>query len=707
MEQTKVATAAHSASQPANATAHSRTTTSPGNGQSPASSAAAAGVVSMVQRMSATGNEYLRKRAYGKAVRCYTQALSVLLQQQRNRSADAEASVLGELEATLRSNRSAAYYNLQKHVKALEDADACVALRGSWFKAHQRRGQVLLHLRRFEEAAEALEQALMHAERVWKEDMVREGYPIEEMLAEQQRRAEAEEKGELDAFQPNAALPAMPPLPPHFAKLTALADFAHACVELEAMTYVLPPEPMLDMLKGVPAFTVVGANGAPFYIAYDGGNGMYPLYLDVRDAQEMLQWVRENEETANERARIVSLDVPQVLKIVRNEQAALLAEVVRRGLEEGPEAGLEAYSQPRTLNQLRPSLVSVQTAIEIMKSYDQQQQPELPANAEAASSDAKAPSAEVAHEAATGETSAPPPAMDAEAASSDAKAPAAETTTETPPPLAPVDASAAAHSDEAPPNEHEELTPDNFNGIPVFQAKGLTLLRDKRQYMPLFFDKDDLDFAWTELRKAAEAAIASGKPVEMPVTEHNVGEPLPLEQVPETCDIDVGTLDDVLRRMAEAADENSDEFSSILFVPPRRSMDFLGLPFPLDDLNKSEEEVPQEKKEQGQGAAPATQALTAEQLRTLLNQLTVRRMLEKAAAATRRGGGHNAGRAANARTPAPTSSRPLTARELARRGGDRETIREFLEAELAKRRAEQKPPGAAEADRRDQHDTPA
>eukprot|EP00166_Cyanidium_caldarium_P001353 ctg_1681.g435 len=136
---------------------------------------------------------------------------------------------------------------------------------------------------------------------------------------------------------------------------------------------------------------------------------MYPLYLDVRDAQEMLQWVRDNEETANERARIVSLDVPQVLKIVRNEQAALLAEVVRRGLEEGPEAGLEAYSQPRTLNQLRPSLVSVQTAIEIMKSYDQQQQQqqqqqlaaEAEADAEAASSDVKAPSTEVAHKVAT------------------------------------------------------------------------------------------------------------------------------------------------------------------------------------------------------------------------------------------------------------------------------------------------------------------
>ncbi len=106
-------------------------------------------------------------------------------------------------------------------------------------------------------------------------------------------------------------------------------------------------------------------------------------------------------------------------------------------------------------------------------------------------------------------------------------------------------------------DDDTELTVDNFNGIPIFQAKGLTLLQNNEQLIPLFFSKWDLEAAWKQLAQSNAA------------------------DVPGECEIDVGTLEDVLRRMSES---KTKEFESVFFVPSRESMQAIGAKFPLDDL---------------------------------------------------------------------------------------------------------------------------
>lgn len=117
-------------------------------------------------------------------------------------------------------------------------------------------------------------------------------------------------------------------------------------------------------------------------------------------------------------------------------------------------------------------------------------------------------------------------------------------------------AATAAKDDTAAPAE-EELTVDNFSGIPVFQAKGLTLLQNNQQNVPLFFSKWDLERSWSQLAAS------------------NPGEPL------GELEIDVGTLEDVLRRMAESSTK---EFDPVIFVPSREALKFVGREFPLEDL---------------------------------------------------------------------------------------------------------------------------
>lgn len=108
--------------------------------------------------------------------------------------------------------------------------------------------------------------------------------------------------------------------------------------------------------------------------------------------------------------------------------------------------------------------------------------------------------------------------------------------------------------------EEEVLTVDNFNGIPIFQAKGLTLLQKDKQLIPLFFSKWDLEDAWKQLKESN--AI----------------------DVPGDCEVDVGTLEDVLRRMSES---KTDEFQSVFFVPSREAMRAINVKFPLDELAAS------------------------------------------------------------------------------------------------------------------------
>lgn len=105
--------------------------------------------------------------------------------------------------------------------------------------------------------------------------------------------------------------------------------------------------------------------------------------------------------------------------------------------------------------------------------------------------------------------------------------------------------------------DDDTLTVKNFNGIPVFHAKGLTLLQNGQPHVPLFCSKWDLEAAWDQLVQAQAPGI-TGK-----------------------CEVEVGTLEDVLRRMSES---KSGEFENVIFVPSRESMQAIGQKFPLDDL---------------------------------------------------------------------------------------------------------------------------
>lgn len=148
-------------------------------------------------------------------------------------------------------------------------------------------------------------------------------------------------------------------------------------------------------------------------------------------------------------------------------------------------------------------------------------------------------------------TDAAAPAADGDtavvSASADASAPATDDAKDEP--------AAATDGTDAP--AEEELTVDNFSGIPVFQAKGLTLLQNNQQNVPLFFSKWDLERSWSQLAAS------------------NPGEPL------GDLEIDVGTLEDVLRRMAESTTK---EFDPVIFVPSREALKFVGREFPLEDL---------------------------------------------------------------------------------------------------------------------------
>lgn len=105
--------------------------------------------------------------------------------------------------------------------------------------------------------------------------------------------------------------------------------------------------------------------------------------------------------------------------------------------------------------------------------------------------------------------------------------------------------------------EEEALSVENFNGIPVFQARALTFLQNKQQRIPLFFSKQDLYNAWEQL-VATPGSGVSGE-----------------------CVVEVGTLEDVLRRMSEA--ETAAEFVNVMFVPSSESMAAIGQSFPSDD----------------------------------------------------------------------------------------------------------------------------
>ncbi|MCO5603409.1 hypothetical protein L7F22_057559 [Adiantum nelumboides] len=86
-----------------------------------------------------------------------------------------------------------------------------------------------------------------------------------------------------------------------------------------------------------------------------------------------------------------------------------------------------------------------------------------------------------------------------------------------------------------------------FDGVPVFQSENLVLKSSNRRYIPIFFQKEDLEKA---LVKASKEMYRSN-----PAFRAGIN-------------IQVGSLEDVLKRL-EVNDENSG-WSDFVFVPPGR-----------------------------------------------------------------------------------------------------------------------------------------
>lgn len=91
------------------------------------------------------GNEFFKAGNYLKAAALYTQAIK-----------------LDPQNATLYSNRAAAFLNLVKLNRALADAETTILLRPEWDKGHFRKGCILEAMERYEDAISAFNVALQH-----------------------------------------------------------------------------------------------------------------------------------------------------------------------------------------------------------------------------------------------------------------------------------------------------------------------------------------------------------------------------------------------------------------------------------------------------------------------------------------------------------------------------------------------------------------
>lgn len=94
------------------------------------------------EALKAEGNTFFSDGNFLKAAGAFTKALKT-------------APVESPLHAALLANRCAALLKLNKHAKALADADACIEHHPEYAKGHYRRGETLQALGRDQEAAEA------------------------------------------------------------------------------------------------------------------------------------------------------------------------------------------------------------------------------------------------------------------------------------------------------------------------------------------------------------------------------------------------------------------------------------------------------------------------------------------------------------------------------------------------------------------------
>lgn len=531
-----------------------------------------------VREFKASGNKAMSAGGFQKAMRLYTRALD-----------------LDPGNAVLYSNRSAAHFNLRQFAESLEDAESAILCDSMWWKAYKRKGLSLIHMQRYEEAIEALEAGLA---------IVGKNAEMEKNL-----------------------------------------EFARACQEQAQNLYILPEANMMQLLESVPVFIVTDEVGQPFFITYEDGQQVCTFYFDQTDAISTLDWIKSENPDLGDSARVIHITLNQAFNLAQETQKQYYEETTRAAAEADLQSAAEAAAakktgaatipaapdqeesaaaQPDTPTddsasktgaegaeggedeglakkaaddgiidenaplsfQFRPELRQVQIAVELLnKNPDPPVKPILrdPPSVKKAKAEAAAAAAESNTEETTDK---PEETADKPEESADKPEEAAvksETAADKPketPENVEETSSSAENKDEkvadsaaaedtnddsqdaadagGGPEEEVELTVDNFNGIPVFQAKGLTLLQNNKQLIPLFFSKWDLEKAWKQLAQSNTV------------------------DVPGECDIDVGTLEDVLRRMSES---KTDEFESVFFVPSRESMTAINAKFPLDELS--------------------------------------------------------------------------------------------------------------------------
>jgi tetratricopeptide (TPR) repeat protein len=527
----------------------------------------------------ASGNKAMAAGAFSKAMRQYSRALE-----------------LDPSNAILYSNRSATHFNLRQFAESLEDAESAILCDEKWWKAYKRKGLALIHMQRYEEAIEALEQGL---------EIIGKNSEMEKNL-----------------------------------------EFARACQEQAQNLYILPEPHMMNRLESVPVFIVTDDVGQPFFVTYEDGQQVCTFYFDKVDADATLKWIQDENPDIGTTARVIHISLNQAFTLAQETQKQYYEETTRAAVEEdmatareAAEAKAAAKSEKRAPGHAPAMDVDADEAAPAGNDTDVAEAAAAKAEVEAeakADDDAEAEAAaEVAKTKNAAKDAIAPTDGDADAATSnddaalDENAPlsfqfrpelrqvqvAVELLNKNPnPPVRPilrdppsvkeakakakaeaaaeagtkgaaeagtkgaaeaetkvaesdenpVDTTAALEGDSSTTVESKmdeddvELTVENFNGIPVFQAKGLTLLQNGKPHIPLFCSKWDLEAAWDQLVATQTPGVA-GK-----------------------CEVEVGTLEDVLRRMSES---KSGEYDNVTFVPSREAMAAIGQKFPLDDLS--------------------------------------------------------------------------------------------------------------------------
>lgn len=499
-----------------------------------------------IREFKSNGNKAMASGAFQKAARQYTKAID-----------------LDPANAILYSNRSAAHFNLRQFAESLEDAESAILCDSMWWKAYKRKGLSLIHMQRYEEAIKALEKGL---------EIVKKNAEMEKNL-----------------------------------------EFARACQEQAQNLYILPEPNMMQRLESVPVFIVTDDVGQPFFITYEDGQQVCTFYFDKSDANSTLDWIKSENPDLGDTARVIHITLNQAFNLAQETQKQYYDETTRAAVEEDRLATVQANT-----SKSGAEVHDVDGSDEDKEGDSgEQSKAELVSASEASTGESEpAKKAAVTNTAdskddkATDTTEKKKDGNNSDGSIIDDNAPlsfqfrpelrqvqvAVELLNKNPnPPVRPIlrdppsvrkakaeAAAVAAASGEGMEEDEkeedskdkdneknvecttddtdEELTVDNFNGIPVFQAKGLTLLQNNEQLIPLFFSKWDLEAAWKQL-----------------MTGNSGG-------VPDECEVDVGTLEDVLRRMSES---KTKEFDSVFFVPSRESMKAIGAKFPLDDLTST------------------------------------------------------------------------------------------------------------------------